>query len=147
MDAGKISKVASLAKTSEQKSVKDLQQGQQTYQQKQQQLDQLKGFKQEYEDRLGSLGQQGIDARQLQDYRLFLSKLNHAIDQQSEDVQVSEKNVEDLQSKWLEESRRRTALDHLVDQQHKKEIQAQDKAEQKASDESSLTRMMTLRTN
>jgi len=143
MDAGKIGKVASVAKTTEQKSAKALQQGQQNYKQKQEQLDQLKIFKQEYEDKLGVIGQEGIGARQLQDYRLFLSKLNHAIDQQSEEVQASEENAEGLRNQWISESRRKTALDHLVDEQHKKDIQARNKAEQKESDESSMTRMTT----
>jgi len=143
MDVGKIGKVASVAKTTEQKSAKALQQGQQNYKQKQEQLNQLKIFKQEYEDKLGVIGQEGIGARQLQDYRLFLSKLNHAIDQQSEEVQASEKNAEGLRNQWVSESRRKTALDHLVDEQHKKDMQARDKAEQKESDESSMTRMTT----
>lgn len=147
MDVGKMGKVASVAKVTEQKSAKALKQGQQSYQQKQQQLDQLKNFKREYEDKLGVMGEQGIAARQLQDYRLFLSKLNHAIDQQSEDVKSSQQSLEDLQGQWLSESRRRTALDHLVDQQHKKDVQHQEKMEQKESDESSLVRMMTLKTS
>ena len=94
MDVGKIGKVAAVAKTTEQKSAKALQQSQQSFQQKQEQLDQLKNFKQEYEDKLGVMGQEGIGARQLQDYRLFLSKLNLAIDQQAEEVQASEKKAE-----------------------------------------------------
>lgn len=141
MDVGKIGKVASVAKTTEQKSAKALQQGQQSHQQKQEQLDQLKTYKQEYEDKLGVMGQQGIAARQLQDYRLFLSKLNHAIDQQSEDVQVSHQDLGDLRTHWLSESRRKTALDHLVDQQHQKNIQTREKVEQKESDELTLARM------
>lgn len=143
MDVGKIGKVAAVAKTTEQKSAKALQQGQQSFQQKQDQLDQLKNFKQEYEDKLGVMGQEGIGARQLQDYRLFLSKLNFAIDQQAEEVQVSEKSLEGMRNQWVSESRRKTALDHLVDEQYKKDIQAQENAEQKESDESSLTRMTT----
>jgi len=143
MDAGKIAKVASVAKTTEQKSAKELQQGQQSYKQKQEQLDQLKTFKQEYEDKLGLMGQEGIGARQLQDYRLFLSKLNHAIDQQAEEVKTSQQNIDGLRSQWISKSRRKTALDHLVDEQHKKNMQARDKVDQKESDESSMTRMTT----
>jgi flagellar FliJ protein len=147
MDVSKIGKVASVAKTNEQQSAKALKQGQQTYQQKQQQLEQLQNFKKEYEDKLGVMGEQGISARQLQDYRLFLSKLNHAIDQQSEEVKSSQQSLEALQQQWLDKSRRKTALDHLVDQQHKKDAQTREQTEQKESDESSLVRMMTLTTN
>lgn len=142
MDVGKIGKVASVAKTVEQKSAKAFKLGQQSYQQKQAQLDQLKTFKQEYEDKLGVMGQQGIAARQLQDYRLFLSKLNHAINQQSEDVQISHQKLDNLKTQWCSESQRKTALDHLVDQEHQRDIQARDKAEQKESDEAVLARML-----
>ncbi len=143
MDVGKIGKVAAVAKTTEQKSAKALQQSQQSFQQKQDQLDQLKNFKQEYEDKLGVMGQEGIAARQLQDYRLFLSKLNFAIDQQAEEVQASEKNLAGMRNQWISESRRKTALDHLVDEQNKKDIQAQESTEQKESDAASMTRMTT----
>jgi len=143
MDVGKIGKVAAVAKTTEQKSAKALQQSQQSFQQKQDQLDQLKNFKQEYEDKLGVMGQEGIAARQLQDYRLFLSKLNFAIDQQAEEVQASEKNLEGMRNQWISESRRKTALDHLVDEQNKKDIQIQESTEQKESDAASMTRMTT----
>lgn len=143
MDVGKIGKVAAVAKTTEQKSAKALQQSQQSFQQKQDQLDQLKNFKQEYEDKLGVMGQEGIAARQLQDYRLFLSKLNFAIDQQAEEVQASEKNLEGMRNQWISESRRKTALDHLVDEQNKKDIQTQESTEQKESDAASMTRMTT----
>lgn len=143
MDVGKIGKVAAVAKTTEQKSAKALQQSQQSFQQKQDQLDQLKNFKQEYEDKLGVMGQEGIAARQLQDYRLFLSKLNFAIDQQAEEVQASEKNLEGMRNQWISESRRKTALDHLVDEQNKKDIQTQETTEQKESDAASMTRMTT----
>jgi flagellar FliJ protein len=143
MDVGKIGKVAAVAKTTEQKSAKALQQSQQSFQQKQDQLDQLKNFKQEYEDKLGVMGQEGIAARQLQDYRLFLSKLNFAIDQQAEEVQASEKNLAGMRNQWISESRRKTALDHLVDEQHKKDIQTQESTEQKESDAASMTRMTT----
>ena len=143
MDVGKIGKVAAIAKTTEQKSAKALQQSQQSFQQKQDQLDQLKNFKQEYEDKLGVMGQEGIAARQLQDYRLFLSKLNFAIGQQAEEVQASEKNLEGMRNQWISESRRKTALDHLVDEHNKKDIQTQESTEQKESDAASMTRMTT----
>lgn len=143
MDVSKIGKVAAVAKITEQKTAKALTLGQQSYQHKLDQLGQLQSFKQEYEVKLSSMGINGIDARQLQDYRLFLSKLNLAINQQVEDLQVSEKKLDTLRDGWLSESRRKTALDHLVDAGHKKQIQAMEKAEQKQSDESSLTRTLS----
>ena len=143
MDAGKINTVAAVAKSTEQKSAKAFKVSQQGHQQHCEQLTQLQTFKQEYETRLGVIGEQGMDARQLQDYRLFLNKLNQAIEKQSEEVQASEESLGKTREQWLSESRHRSALDHLVDQRHKQHVQARDKAEQKESDEKTLTRMVT----
>ena len=142
MDAGKIDKVATVAKSAEQKSARELQLNQQGHQQKQQQLDQLLQFKKEYEDRLGNLGHDGIAARQLQDYRLFLNKLNQAIDQQMLDVQQAEANLQEAREQWQQESRRTSALDQLIEQQRREQLEAQSKAEQKAADEKTLARRM-----
>ncbi|MCB1667000.1 MAG: flagellar export protein FliJ [Porticoccaceae bacterium] len=142
MDGGKIGKAATYAKTVEQKSARELQLNQQGHLQKQQQLDQLLQFKQEYEDRLGSMGQHGIAARQLQDYRLFLSKLNQAISQQLQDVQKAEENLEEAREQWKEEAKRTSAFDHLVEQHRRLQIEAQNKAEQKTADEETLARQL-----
>lgn len=142
MSVGKIDKVAAFAKSTEQKSAKALKLSQQGHQQKCEQLNQLVNFKQEYESKLGLMGKQGMAARQLQDYRLFLSKLNQAIDQQSQEVNASQETLGEVREQWLSESRHKTALDHLVDHRHKLLTQARDKAEQKESDEATLARMV-----
>jgi len=140
MDAGKIDKVATVAKSAEQKSARELKLNQQGHQQKQQQLEQLIQFKKEYEDRLGSVGGQGMAARQLQDYRLFLSKLNQAIDQQAQDVEQAQENLNEVRQEWQEKSRRTSALDQLIEQQHREQLEVRNRAEQKADDEKSLAR-------
>lgn len=143
MSAEKIDKVATLAKSTEQRAAKAFKQGQQGHQQKCEQLQQLINFKQEYETKLGQMGGQGIDARQLQDYRLFLSKLNQAIDQQSQEVEASEKSLEEVRGQWLSESQHKTAVDNLVDHRLKQQRRAEDKAEQKDADEQTLARRVT----
>lgn len=140
MDGGKIGKVATLAKSTEQKSARELQLNQQGQLQKQQQLDQLRQFKQEYEDRLGTVGQQGMGARQLQDYRLFLSKLNQAIDQQVQNVQQAQESLDEAREKWQQDAQRTSAFDKLVEQHRRLQLEASNKAEQKQADEQTLTR-------
>lgn len=140
MDEDKLSKVGIMAKSAEQKSAHALKRGQQGHQQKCSQLDQLLLFKDEYEARLQTMCEQGMAARQLQDYRLFLGKLNQAIDQQLKDVKVSEESLGVAREEWLSESRRNLALDQLLEQQKKMQLRVSEKAEQKIADEEALVR-------
>lgn len=140
MDVGKIGKVAAVAKSAEQRSARELKASQQSHQQKCDQLEQLHQFKREYESRLEMMGEQGIASRQLQDYRCFLGKLNQAIDQQAGEIDSSTQSLHASRENWIAESRRSAALEQVVDQQNLKSRQAQEKAEQKESDELSLAR-------
>ena len=140
MDAKKIGKVAIVARSAEQKTTRALQESQKQHQQKCDQLDQLRAFKREYETNLGQLGGAGIAARQLQDYRLFLSKLEQSIDQQVRAVEASLTDLELVREQSLATTRRRTSLDKLLDRRRLESRQGIEKAEQKESDESSLVR-------
>lgn len=140
MDSSKIGKVAAVAKSAEQRSARALKASQHSHQQKCAQLEQLQQFKSEYETRLEQMGESGMASRQLQDYRRFLGKLNQAIEQQAGEIQSSGEDLQVSRENWLAESRRSSALAQVVDQQNLRRQQAQDKAEQKVSDEMSLIR-------
>lgn len=144
MKRGKIGKVAAVAKIDEQRSGRELGSILQSHQQKQDQLEQLIQFKADYETTLGSAGGKGIAARQLQDYRLFLTKLSQAVDQQVKEVEDSQLKLDEVRVQWLSKSQRTTALDNLVDQQNKAAKAARDKAAQKESDENTLARRLLL---
>ena len=140
MDAKKIGKVAIVARSAEQKTTRALQESHRHHQQKSDQLDQLIAFKREYESNLGQVGGAGIAARQLQDYRLFLSKLDQSIEQQAQAVELSLKDLGLAREDSLATARHRSSLDKLLDQRHLESRQGAAKAEQKESDEDSLVR-------
>lgn len=140
MKAGKMDKVAAVAKMDEQQSLQEFSKSRQSHQQKLDRLEQLLQYKADYEAALGVKGSEGIAANQLQDYRLFLGKLNQAIEQQMQDLQGSEASLEQLQARWLSKSQRKEALDNLVDERHKEHSRARDKAEQKEADEGAIAR-------
>lgn len=140
MATRKMEKVAIVAKSAEQESALALRKSQENHRQISTQLEQLKAFKQEYEVNFGRMGDQGIGARQLQDYRLFLSKLGDAINQQSESVQLAVKALHGAREQWQLKSLHRSSLDKLLDQRLKDSVLAADKAEQRESDERALTR-------
>ncbi len=129
MRPGKMDKVAAVAKLAEQKSARELSVRQQSHRQKCDQLDQLIQFKDGYELTLGEKGGEGMAARQLQDYRLFLGKLSQAIEQQSRDVHESEQSLSKMRAQWLSTSQRKSALDHLVDERHREQVKTREKVE------------------
>ena len=89
-----------------------------------QRLHQLQAFRLEYEQRLARITGAGIDARQLADYRRFLSQFNEAIERQGQEVQRSQSAVEDSREALRQRAVRRE----------------DERREQKLSDEAALLR-------
>ena len=135
-----MDKVAAVAKMAEQHSARELTVARQSHQENCDQLEQLVQFKNDYEATLGSAGGKGMAAKQLQDYRLFMSKLNQAIDKQAQEVELTGQGVEGARDEWISKSQRKSALEQLLHEQHKQQVLARDKLEQKASDENSMAR-------
>jgi len=142
MKSGKMDKVAAVAKIAEQQSARELGRALQSHREKSDQLDQLIQFRNDYQSGLGARGSDGIPAKQLQDYRVFLNKLSDAIAQQAREVELAQEQLDQHRVQWLSKSQRKSALDHLVEERHKSVLQAKGKAEQKASDENTLARRM-----
>lgn len=138
MTPNKISKVAELARNQQEQSAQQLKHRQSEHEQSQSRLDQLHKFREEYEQRLTGLGENGIAARQLQDYRQFLNRLGSAIDQQKTEIQQHATQVETAREAWVEKSRRQSALERLMTQADQQLRQAQDKQAQKEADEKTL---------
>ena len=137
-----MDKVAAVAKISEQQSARELGAALQSHTDKSVQLEQLIQFRRDYESSLGARGAEGIPAKQLQDYRLFLTKLGDAIAQQTREVDSAQEQLDQVRAQWLSKSQRKSALDHLVEERDKSVLQARGKAEQKESDENSMARKM-----
>jgi flagellar FliJ protein len=110
----KIDKVATVAKFAQDKSARALKEGKQGHQQKSAQLEQLEQFRLEYEVKFGAAGGEGMAARQLQDYWLFMRKLNLAIEQQKLEVEAAGVGLGEVRDQWLADAQRTSALDHLV---------------------------------
>lgn len=140
MRQDKMEKVAAVAKIVEQQSAVDLGESVQNHAGKRDQLEQLLQFKADYEQALAEKSRVGITASQLQDYRLFLAKLDHAIAQQTQNVQSAEQDLAEVRAQWIDKSQRKSALEHLVEERQKEQQRLREKAEQKESDERSMQR-------
>jgi len=136
----KIDKVAAVAKIEADRSAQAFTETQKTHADKVAQLEQLKQFKADYEQSLTARGSEGMDARQFQDYRLFLARLNEAIAEQTQAIVGSEADLSAVRDEWLSKSQRNQALDQLVEDRQKQRVKAQEKLEQKRADDDSLSR-------
>ena len=105
-----------------------------------QRLNQLRVFRREYEQRLERMASTGIDARQLADYRRFLSQLNEAIERQGHEVQGRRRAVEDSREALLRRAVRRESLDQLLERARLNQRRDRERREQKLSDEAALLR-------
>ncbi|MFK7974637.1 MAG: flagellar export protein FliJ [Halioglobus sp.] len=141
MKQNKMEKVAAVAKVVEQQLAVDLGHSVQSHAGKRDQLDQLMQFKSDYEEMLAEKSKAGISAIALQDYRLFLSKLDQAISQQTQEVQSAEQNLAQVRAQWIDKSQRKSALEHLVDERRSERLRLREKNEQKETDERSMHRL------
>lgn len=140
MELDKLDKVAMLARSQENRAAGTMQRSQQAFDQSAARRSQLEQFKLEYEQRLQAMGSAGMDARQLADYRLFLSNLNDAINLQDQDVNRSEAELESNREALVDRSLRRSSVDELVNRGRLNLLRQGDKQEQRYSDEMSLQR-------
>lgn len=135
-----MDKVAAVAKIVEQQTAREFGASRRSHDDKQAQLQQLQQFKAEYEAQFAQRSREGLPAAQLRDYRLFMSKLDNAIEQQQREVSQAEAELAEVRAEWVAKSQRTSALDHLVDERLRLRTQARNKAEQKLSDELAMTR-------
>ena len=140
MKDDKMDKVAAVAKIEAHKSAREFSETQKTHGEKVAQLEQLVQFKADYERTLMAKGSAGMDARQFQDYRLFLTRLNEAIAQQTAELQGSEASLSAVREEWVSNTQRNQALDQLGEDRHKERVRAQEKVDQKRADDDSLSR-------
>ncbi len=103
----------------------------------QERLDELRRYHSEYLDRFHSAAKQGMSAMQLHEYRAFLAKLEHAIREQ-EAIIVDGRNVHQLnKDNWQQKHVRTQALGKVMERYKQAENKAEDKREQKESDDRS----------
>ena len=96
-------------------------------------LRQLIAYREEYAGRLN--GQQGMDAVLLRDFRVFLERLNQAIDQQRQRVEQARQACERQRLQWLASRSRAQALDKVTARYRAQERREEERAEQAELDD------------
>ncbi len=101
-------------------------------------LEQLEAYATEYSTGLSARLAQGMPVHQLNDYRLFQSKLARAIQAQSEEVDRRHRAWDDAHARWLGLRRRHQALGVLAQRHVAAEALVEARREQKEQDEFAL---------
>ena len=97
-------------------------------------LDELVLYREEYSERLRSLGQRGLGAMQAQGLNLFLSRLSQAIDQQQGILRRARSEQEQNLQLWLASERRARSVDKAVARHRRREEQIRERHEQYEND-------------
>lgn len=109
---------------------------QQREQAAEQRLQELIHYREEYTRQFAEGGSLG--AARLQDYRIFLGRLNQAVEQQQALVERARQDCAAQRARWMELHTRVQALDKVVSRYRDSERSDRDRREQKESDQRAL---------
>lgn len=127
----KLQPVADLAKQNERTAARHHGTVLRELEQHENQLNELLNYRDQYLNALKTAGQTGLSAIQLQDYRLFLRRLDDAIKQQQLNVNTERQNCESSQNKWMDKRNRSKMINKVVNNRKKIEEQDAGKREQR----------------
>jgi flagellar FliJ protein len=103
--------------------------------QAQEKLRDLEQYRQDYEQAFQQRARAGQPVRELRDFQVFLARLDQAIQQQRQIVANHESEVGGHSAQWQSAARQGKAVDSVVERWNGEERRAQDRREQKQTDE------------
>lgn len=128
--------VVEVTQQREREAAKRLGEAQQRVQAAEQRLDELVRYRDEYAEQFASGG--SLTAARLRDYRIFLDRLNQAVDQQRALVARAQQEAEAQRQRWLDIRTRVQALDKVVERYRGEERSQHERRLQKESDQHTL---------
>ena len=129
--------VQRVAETREQAAVQKLGQSQQFLDAQHAKLEELCSYRDQYSESFKASSGQGLDANRLQDYRVFLTRLNEAIRQQEAIIAQCISQHEQTRQQWVETRSHHQAIGKVIERYQSDEQKAQDRHEQQEQDERS----------
>ncbi|MBI3712962.1 MAG: flagellar export protein FliJ [Burkholderiales bacterium] len=100
-----------------------------------QQLTLLTQYRSDYELRLQSNAQQGLNVIQYANFQSFIIKLDQAIEGQKKIISDAEYKVETAKRHWQEQEKKRLSYETIVKRQQQLAIKKEAKQDQKQTDE------------
>ncbi len=127
--------VVKVAEGREQAAARVMGEAQRQLQAQEDKLQELITYRAQYTEQFQVSGGAGLGAARLQDYRVFLSRLNQAIEQQHVRIAQCQQDCERQRSNWMATRTRSQALDKVVERYQREERRADDRREQNETDE------------
>ena len=113
---------------------------QRVLQEREQRLAEVRRYREEYLENYQSKGRSGMSAQEMRTYRNFLLRLDVAVEQQEQLVQVAQCELDQQKARWMEKHIRTRALDNMRTRYVTQEQHDAQRVEQKESDERGLRR-------
>lgn len=142
MSDKQLTLVADWERDKEQKCAADFQSAQQHLLLNQQKLDGLQQYRLDYIRQMHSKGSDGVEARHFHQHNQFIGKLDKACEQQTVALQNAQKVAEQRKVLWLQQQRKRKAIEHLIEQKQAERRLKQEKQEQQMLDELALQKFL-----
>ncbi|HED16760.1 MAG TPA: flagellar export protein FliJ [Gammaproteobacteria bacterium] len=136
MDRSKrIKPVAKFAQQQERNAASELGKCRNNLNEQEKKLSELTEYRDEYTRRFAVTNQTSVDARVMQDYRVFLQRLNEAIEMQRGLVNQEQEACNRQTENWLGRRSRANALDKVVQRYQQTDAKKALKQEQREQDE------------
>lgn len=126
----------------EEKAASDFQQAQAYVQQNQERLDGLMQYRLDYFKKMQEKGANGFEAISFSHHQSFISKLDKACAQQQQIIQDASKAAEQRKLQWLEQQKKRKAVEMLLDKKNAEKQARLDRHEQNMMDEFALQKFL-----
>ena len=101
------------------------------------QLRELIDYRDEYARGFRETARRTLGAQEMQDYHVFLNRLNHAIRAQQQVLDAVARDHETLRTRWLSTRSQTRAVERVIDRYRSQERYEQDQREQRESDHQS----------
>ena len=137
--AQRIQKLVELSQKKEDNVARLLARQNAKVEQEKQKLEQLQEYASQYESERNLLG---LSPYLVTNYQHFVSRLEQAVQQQKGAISQSEHQATQAQQQWLAARAKTKSMDLVKDKHVKQEQQAEDKLEQRQSDEFAMLKYM-----
>lgn len=97
--------------------------------------DELQGYRRQYLQRFQQVGSQGLGVGQLNEYRVFLARLDQALEQQQQILERCRQELARCQQHWLARRQEKKAVEKLAERRAEAALRSALRREQKESDE------------
>lgn len=137
-----LQRVADWERDKEQVCARDFQIAQQQVQQEEQKLSGLEQYRLEYLRMAHQKASDGMGALHFTQHQSFIAKLDKACEQQMQLLGNARGAAEQRKGLWLQQQRKRKAVEHLIEQKRQLAARKADKQEQQAMDEIALQKFI-----